>query len=248
MPSAGTRGGCGATTRRTSGSRARRRSSTCPRRRSGRVPKKWQTELIDHVAWCRKNIRTKPAQSSVHSAPVIEKPCRKKPRTNGMSRLRPTKARKLRLIQRMPLSSQRSGGVLAKLGRALGLRQPADVREPQALEARALADVRAVRIALLVGVGVVLAVVGDPGDRGPLDGHRAEDRPRVLHGLARLEGLVGQHAVVADRDAEPGDDVHEGHNGQLDGPDSAVPEQHDGQQQGKERHDDRSKIGVALNR
>ena len=33
---------------------------------------------------------------------------------------------------------------------------------------------------------------------------------------------------------------------QLDGPDGAVPEQHDGQQQGKERHNDRSKIGVAL--
>ena len=83
-------------------------SSTSKRRR----PKKWQTELIDHVAWCRKNIRTKPAHSSVHSAPVIEKPCRTKPSTNGISRLRPTKARKLRLIQRMPLSSQRSGAYL----------------------------------------------------------------------------------------------------------------------------------------
>jgi hypothetical protein len=83
-------------------------SSTSKRRR----PKKWQTELIDHVAWCRKNIRTKPAHSSVHSAPDSEKPCSKKPSANGISRLSPTKARKLRLIQRMPLSSQRSGAYL----------------------------------------------------------------------------------------------------------------------------------------
>src|SRR4051794_33978114 len=83
-------------------------SSTSKRRR----PKKWQTELIDHVAWCRKKIRTKPAHKSVHSAPVIEKPCRKKPSTNGIRRLRPTKPRKLREIQRMPLSSQRSAAYL----------------------------------------------------------------------------------------------------------------------------------------
>jgi hypothetical protein len=63
-----------------------------------------------------------------------------------------------------------------------------------------------------------------------------------------LKGLVRQHPVVAHRDPEAGDAVHEDHDRQLDGPDGAVPEQHDGEQQGKERHDDRSEIGVALNR
>ena len=41
-------------------------------------------------------------------------------------------------------------------------------------------DVGAVRIALLVGVRVVLAVIGDPADHGSLDGHRAEAREDVL--------------------------------------------------------------------
>jgi len=59
---------------------------------------------------------------------------------------------------------------------------------------------------------------------------------------------VRQHPVVAHRDPETGQAVHEGHDRQLDGSDGAVPEQHDGQQQDEERHDDRSKIGVALNR
>ena len=41
---------------------------------------------------------------------------------------------------------------------------------------------RAVRVALLVGVRVVLAV-GHPADHRPLDGHRAEDREGVLDRL-----------------------------------------------------------------
>ena len=41
---------------------------------------------------------------------------------------------------------------------------------PQSAQAAAVADVRAVRIALLVGVGVVLAVVGDPVEDRALDG------------------------------------------------------------------------------
>jgi hypothetical protein len=44
--------------------------------------------------------------------------------------------------------------------------EPPDVRVEEALElgqdALAVADVRAVRVALLVGEGMVLAVVGDP--------------------------------------------------------------------------------------
>ena len=57
---------------------------------------------------------------------------------------------------------------------------PADAAHPAVV-----ADVGAVGIALFVGVGVVLAVVGDPGDDRALDGHRAQHREGVLDRLAR---------------------------------------------------------------
>ncbi len=38
------------------------------------------------------------------------------------------------------------------------------------------AQVRRVRIALLIGEGMVLSVIGNPGDDGALDSHRAEHR------------------------------------------------------------------------
>ena len=41
-------------------------SSTAKRRR----PKKWQIELIDHVTWCSRKIRTRPPQSRPVSAPL----------------------------------------------------------------------------------------------------------------------------------------------------------------------------------
>ena len=75
----------------------------------------------------------------------------------------------------------------------LGLREalladePPEVRVDEAAQALAAPDVRAVRIALLVGVRVVLAVVGDPRDHGPLDRHRAHGGQEILDGLARGE-------------------------------------------------------------
>ena len=74
--------------------------------------------------------------------------------------------------------------------------------------ALAVADVGAVRVALFVGVGVVLAVVGDPGDHRSLDRHRAEHREDVLDRLRGLEGAVGEKAVEADRDPDRGQQVH----------------------------------------
>ncbi len=65
------------------------------------------------------------------------------------------------------------GAVAALLGLPVGLEQPADVCMPQAAhdaaEAGGLTDVGRMRIALLVGEGVVLAVVGDPVEHRPLD-------------------------------------------------------------------------------
>ena len=59
--------------------------------------------------------------------------------------------------------------VLAPRGAALLGHQPADMGMHQAAQAVPVAEVRAVRIAFLVGVGVMLAVVGDPVDDRPLN-------------------------------------------------------------------------------
>jgi hypothetical protein len=51
------------------------------------------------------------------------------------------------------------------------------------------------------------AVVGDPGDDGSLDGHRAEHGDDRAEGARGLKGAVGEHPVVAERHAETGDDI-----------------------------------------
>ncbi len=72
----------------------------------------------------------------------------------------------------------------------------------------AVVDVGAVRVPLFVGEGVVLAVVGDPGDHRALDRRRAEDRQQAVQPGLRLEAAVGEVAVEADRDPHPGEEVH----------------------------------------
>ncbi len=134
-------------------------------------------------------------------------------------------------------------GVLLALRAAVGVEQPAHVRVPEpvqrAQEAVAVADVRGVRVALLVGVGVVLAVVGDPGDHRALDRHRPERGEQVLDRLVGLERPVREQAVVADGHAEAGDDVHDRQHGEVGPADVLVPEQHDRGDEREER-DDRS--------
>ena len=74
-------------------------------------------------------------------------------------------------------------------------------------DALAVADVWAVGIALLVREGVVLAVVGDPGDHRPLDRRGAEGAHHGADRGTRLEAAMGEEPVEADRDPEPGRDV-----------------------------------------
>jgi hypothetical protein len=101
-------------------------------------------------------------------------------------------------------------------------------------------------IALLVGVGVVLAVVGDPLDHRSLDGHRAEDREHVARGAVRREGTVGQHPMKADGHAEPAQDVHQCEHDQVGGADEAAPQQRDGGHHHDERQQHGGEIHVAF--
>ena len=137
-------------------------------------------------------------------------------------------------------------GVLLPVRQAVGLHQPAGVRVPQPGQAGAVADVRGVRVALLVGVRVVLAVVGDPVHHRALEPHRAEDRERVLGRLVGPEGAVGEQPVVADGDAEPEHQVGDGHDRQVDPVDPLVPEQDHCRDQPQERDDHADQVHGAL--
>ena len=87
----------------------------------------------------------------------------------------------------------------------MGAEQPPHMRVPQARhhspQARAVAGVGAMGVALLVGERVVLAVVGHPVDHRPLQRHRAQHGERVAQRVVGLEGAVGEQAVEAHRDA-----------------------------------------------
>ena len=155
-------------------------SSVSKRRR----PKKWQTELMLQVTWWSRKMRTRPPQSSAVRA-AGELPLSAKPSANGIARPSRTSQGNERLIRRMPgprAGRARSGAS----GRALRDGQPAHVRVPEALQRAAAARRRGrggrVRVALVVGERVVLAVVGHPVDHRALHGHRAEHGEAVADG------------------------------------------------------------------
>ena len=106
--------------------------------------------------------------------------------------------------------------------------QPADVRVGQApqgaAQAAAVVDVGAVRVALAVGEGVVLAMVGDPGDHGTLDRGRAEHGEDETEERGCLERAVGKEAVKADRDTERRGDVHDREHDQVRAVKQAIPQ------------------------
>jgi hypothetical protein len=72
-----------------------------------------------------------------------------------------------------------------------------------------------VRVALLVGELVVLAMGGDPVEHGHLQREAARDAQGDLHGPLGLERAVGEVAVQADGDAEAGDDVEDAGDGDV---------------------------------
>src|SRR4051794_37355920 len=82
--------------------------------------------------------------------------------------------------------------------------------------------VRRMRIPLLVGERMMLHVVRNPHDGWPLDGHGAEDQQNELDNRVRLEALMCQQSVVADRDAKAGGDEAHDQQDEMDGANLAL--------------------------
>ena len=134
---------------------------------------------------------------------------------------------------------------IALPGAALGVdEEPAQVRVHEtlqrALPAALVSDVRAVRVTLLVGEGMVLAVVGHPRDHRALDRRRPEDAEQRANRPARLEAAVGQVAVEADRHSESREQVHDHEHEDVAPVEQIVPELPADHPKGDERqHRDR---------
>ena len=90
---------------------------------------------------------------------------------------------------------------------------------------------------MLVGEGVVLAVVGHPGGDRALDGHRARGGDDPAQPRLGLEGAVREQPVEADRDAQAGDQVHHREHDHVVPVQGAAPELPAGQPEAHERQD-----------
>jgi hypothetical protein len=105
---------------------------------------------------------------------------------------------------------------------------------------------RAVRVALHVGERVMLAMVGDPVDHRALHGHRAEHGESVADRSHRVERPVRVQAVVADRDPDRAEEVHEGEDRQVGPAHEAVPEHDDGDEEAEEGEHDGDEVDGPL--
>ena len=136
-------------------------------------------------------------------------------------------------------------GRVALVGAALVMHEePAHMRVPEPLdasdEAFAVVDVRRVRVARLVRVGVVAPVIGDPGDERPLDRHRAEDRQGDLEGAPALERAMSEETMEAHRHAQAGQHVADDEHPEVQEVERLAPRPYtedDGQEEGK-AHDE----------
>jgi hypothetical protein len=117
---------------------------------------------------------------------------------------------------------------------------------PEAAESAAMADVGTVRIALAIGVGVVLAVIGDPVHDRALHRQRAQHGEDALEPGIGLERAVGEEPVETDRHADRGEQIHRPEDRQVGPVNRPVPEQYHGRQHADEREDDAKQVRVAL--
>jgi hypothetical protein len=96
---------------------------------------------------------------------------------------------------------------------------------------------RTVWVSRFIGMSMVLAVVGDPGDLWALHRHRAERRKQVLNRFRRLKRTVGEQSMEAHRDPDRGYQVHRRGDREVDWADQPVPEESGGCDGPGERQD-----------
>src|SRR3954466_7379344 len=92
-------------------------------------------------------------------------------------------------------------------------------------------------VPLFGGGGVLWGMVDRPVEGRSLERERSRHEQRRLERRHRLERAVGQHAVVADRDAEAADQVEPEEEDEVGPADRLVPEQRHRGDQSRERQD-----------
>ena len=98
-------------------------------------------------------------------------------------------------------------------------------------------QVRRMHVTGFVGALVMAPVHRHPGDHRPERPHRAHGRQRSSDEAMRLERAVGEQAMEANSDAEPGHEPHREEQAELDRPDRAVSEQRQRDERPREGHE-----------
>ena len=106
--------------------------------------------------------------------------------------------------------------------------------------------VGAVRIALLVGEGVMATVVGDPVDDRALQTSSPGSRAWRAAMASSLEGAMGEHAMEADGHAESDEYIGDGQDQKVASGDRATPEQPQRRQEAGKGQDDGDDGDAAL--
>ena len=134
-----------------------------------------------NVAWCMKKIRAAPPHSSAVRPPATV-PLSATPSPNAAASPATTHSTNVSVDEPDPRIGQQVLGVAALVGHLHVAEHPPEMGVDEAREraapARAVPDVRAVRVAVDVGELVVLAMRGHPVDHRSLGGGGSERRER----------------------------------------------------------------------
>ena len=123
------------------------------------------------------------------------------------------------------------GAGVARNIRAEIIEDPADMGMEEALH-------RAVRIHVLIGVGMMLDVGGCPVQCRPLKGHRSADQEEATDPVWSLKPFVGEHSVIADSDSQGAEGVPHHQQDKVDPGDETPPEAVNGKSGGQKRNPD----------
>src|ERR1700722_13360305 len=95
-------------------------------------------------------------------------------------------------------SVERIGKKIRSVTRDLFVRRHVDVLAVEPIDVRpAEAEPDVMRIAVVVGMGVMLAMNGDPANRIALECERSKDSEKIFKRLAQANAAMRQHAVIA---------------------------------------------------